>query len=422
MDEHDRYIEDSNALMSLVKRYPKELEEVFGKIAHERNEWWLLPAEAITDQAWEQMLGLTGRGGINSEDATRDVVRVWQRHHKKAPEGWSEMVRANILAGRQGELAIKHGWFGKTEDHEMDKAIKTGLHHSTINALNTARHVSDNNINISPESWRGLIMKGSDALFYAPLDVIDQDLVRKLISDTSKSSHSIRGFLADFYVKFKQLRDIDDEPNATRSSPTPGWSKEGLLRARKLAGMITMDDIIAAVIKYPDSLAQFKMDFGMKPWLAAAGEALKHAGSHTPGKTVQGFLHRASTVIRHNDDEPWAQQGGDLMNLVHQILAQHPEEAQSIFRYPEGEMPMDTQNAIINNIVRQVDPVARARAAQRLGTAMDAGYFSSEAEEILRAIEKDGDIDSLKYERLRRAVPAQQQIEMPVQQQVEMTP
>lgn len=421
MDVDDRYIEDSKALVSLVKGYPKELEEAFGGIARTDNEWWLLPVEDIPDEAWEKMLGQTQRGGINSEQATRDIVRVWQRHQNKAPGGWSEAVRTNIMAGRQGNMAIKNGWFGKVEDGVVDDFIKKGLHDNTIDSLATARHVSDNNIAISPESWRGLIMKGTDSLFYAPLDIIDQDLVHDLISGASKSSHSVRGFLADFYIKFKDLLDIEADPKAKRARPAPAWSDGGLLRARKVASVITTDDIINSVIRYPDSLDMFKMDFGIKPWLVAAGEALKHAGSYPPGRredssvvdTVQNFLHRATTVIRQNDDEPWAQPGGELTNLVYQILAKHPEETTSLFRYPEGEMPLDTQNAILNYIHSQEVGTERYNVARDLNVAVDAGYFSPEAEAFLKRLQGNTVPSDEEYEQLRQAVPAQQQIEMP---------
>ncbi len=420
MDVDDRYIEDSKALISLVSRYPKELEEAFGDIARKDNEWWLLPAEEITNQAWEQMLGLTQRGGIRSESATRDVVRVWQRHHDQAPEGWSKQVRTNVLAGPSGELSIKHGWFGKTEDHEMEEAIKIGLHNKTVNPLRAAKHVAENNIDISPEVWRALIMEDTDVLYYAPLDLIDRNLISNLLNDKQRRGRHEPDFLGGFYNNFTQLRkDAVEQGGEERSRPTPDRLEERLLRARKIAGMITMDDIINNVIKYPDSLTKFEMDFGMKPWLAAAREALKHAGSYPPGRredssgvdTVQNFLHRATAMVRQNDDKPWAQPGGDLMNLVYQILAKHPEETTSLFRYPEGEMPLDTQHAILNYVHSQGEDTERRGVARDLNVAVDAGYFSPDAEAFLKKLQGNTELSPEEYERLRQAVPAQQQIE-----------
>jgi hypothetical protein len=421
MDVDDRYIEDSQSLVSLTSRYSKELEEAFGDIARERDEWWLLPLEEITDQAWEQMLGQTQRGGINSEQTTRAIVRVWQRHHKHAPDGWSEQVRANTLAGRSGELAIKHGWFGKTDSTDMEAAIKTGLHNKTINPLRAAKYVDENNMTIGPELWHDLIMQDTDVLYYAPIDLIDQNLVHEILNDKQRRGKHEPDFLGAFYNNFKELIGYSADPEVKRSHPSPDRLEERLLRSRKIAGMITMDDIVKNVIKYPDSLSKFKMDFGMKPSLAAAREALKHAGSYPPGRredssvvdTVQNFLHRATEVIRANDDEPWAQPGGDLMNLIHQILAQHPEEAQSMFRYPEGEMPLDTQNAILNYVHgHDPDINQRTNAAQRLGQAVDAGYFSPEAEELLKRLQGNTELSPQEYERLRQAVPTQQQIDV----------
>ncbi len=401
MDEHDRYIEDSNALTSLVNRYPKELDAAFGDKARDDNEWWLLPSEEITDRAWEQMLGQTRRGGIRSEETSRDIVRVWQVHNDKAPEGWSDKIRSNILAGPQGEMAINRGWFGKAEAHEIDAAIKKGVEQGDINAISMARHVVDNNIEISPEAWVALITKGTDALFYAPLEVIDRKLLDTLLGQ-ERTGPQRMSYLADFYNRFKQLLErASGGPDEKYATPAPPWSAEGLLRARKLAGLITMKDIIDSVLRNPDGLTRFKMDFGMKPWLAAAQDAVDKG-------TVADFLNMASHVVRTNDEEEWAT--GDLTNLIHQLMAKEPETAQSIFRHPKGVMPLDTQNAILNYISRHQDARSRGLAAQRLGTAVGDGRFSPEAEELLRAYR--GEANAAAIARLHQAMPAQQQIEM----------
>ncbi len=401
MDEHDRYIEDSNALISLVKRYPKELGEAFGEHARDGNEWWLLPAEEIPAEAWEQMLDQTENRGIHSEDVTRDNVRVWQAHHDKAPEGWSDKVRTNILSGRTGELAINRKWFGETEGHEVDAAIKKGLKFGNINAVSMARHVVDNNIEISPEAWIGLITQGTDSLFYAPLEIIDRKLLNTLL-EQKRMSPQRTSYLADFYRKFKQLLErAEGGPDEKYAAPAPAWSDGGLLRARKLAGLITMKDIIDSVLRNPDDLTKFKMDFGMKPWLAAARDA-ENKG------TVEDFLNMASHLVRENDEEEWAT--GDLTNLIHQLITKEPGAAQSIFRHPKGIMPLDTQNAILNYISKHQDARSRGLAAQRLGTAAENGRFSPEAEKLLHAYrQEDNDADIAK---LHQAMPAQQQIEM----------
>ena len=411
MDEHDRYIEDSDALVSLVKRYPKELERAFGRLADDNMEWWLLPIEKIPTDAWDQMLSQTSRGGGGqSEETIRDTVRVWQRHHLKAPEGWSDTIKMDILSGRFSEKAIKQGWFGKTEDHDMDAAIKAGLHYGTIQSIEQiARHVVDNNVEISPEAWRGLIMDNDNVIFYAPLELIDRELVDTLINrpkDSPRRGYSRTSFLGEFYPKFQELLSrAAAGPETKHRMPAHPWSGSGLERARKLAGMITMKDVIDAVLRYPDDLGRFKMDFGMKPWMAVANAVLTSDDDRDIGE----FLHRIGTVVRQNEDEPWVK---DLTNLMHQILVRHPEEAQSIARHPKGEMPLDTQNAILNHIASIENKRERVNAAQRFSHSIEGSHFSPETEETLRALRGYADPDEEEYQQLRRAVPAQQQLEM----------
>jgi len=405
MDVNDRYIEDSDALIKLKSQYSKELIEAFGDLATNWEQWWLLPADQTPPEYWKKSLKQSDHD--IHQGVTREAVRQYQAHAEDAPEGWAEQVRKNLLSGEYASYAISLGWVGNLTGEEIETVIATPrLLSSSKAALDLAEHLDDTETKISKEAWKQLILRQTDTIFHAPVEYLDREMLddvlqtelsRETGDNVLRTSESFtRGFLSDFYQTFKNhvdrndgnvsqahMNNIDDW--VAHVEPTKESTKNKLERGRKVAGAVTMNDIIRDVLNKPQVMQYFKMDFGMKPWMALANKAMGDK------KFAHEFVDIASNVIQLNKDDPLTK---DVTNLVHQISRNHPETATHIPNYPSKDMPLDTQNAVLDHVTQQTgagnqgaagyetDAVARSAAATAVQKTIDPAQMTSIAKGI----------------------------------------
>jgi len=404
MDVHDRYIEDSDALRNLISRYPTELAEAFGDLATTWSQYWMLPGEQTTHDWWVRTLDASksDHAGI-----VRDAVRQYQAHAKDAPEGWADTVRKNILSGEVASDAIKYGWLGELTTQEIEEVIATPkLLSSSVTAHDIAKHLHDKDVNISKESWETLIQRQPDLLFYAPTKFLDRELLDSVFRKEDEASArgdvlrtsamGRRSFLSDFYTMFKHIKDDESKHTSqadmdniddwvSHVEPSVKDYKTGLENGRTVAGIITMNDVIQDVFRKPHVLQHYKMDFGMKPWMALANKAMEN------GNYAKSFVELASSVIRSNKSDPLTK---NLINLVHQITMHYPDTATHVDNYPSKDMPLGTQNAVLDYVAQhtgagnqgaagyETDAVSRSAAATAVQKTIDPAQMTSIAKGI----------------------------------------
>jgi len=437
MDVHDRYIEDSDALKNLVSQYSKELNEAFGDLATYWYQHWMLPAEKTPYANWDKLLQASES---SHSGHAREAVRQYQAHAKNAPEGWADTVRKNLLSGEVASEAIKYGWVGKLTSAEIEKVIATPKLLSSSVAQEMAQHIHDGDIGVNREAWETLIQRQTDTLFYAPTEILDRELLdnalQKEEADDARSNvlrtsaARRRSFLSDFYTMFKHIKD-DESKHVSQADmdnlddwvshvePSKKDYKTGLENGRKVAGMVTMNDIIRDVLNKPEVLQHYKMDFGMKPWMALANKSMDDE------KSAETFINIAAMVMRTGRNEPWAK---DIATLFHQVIKQHPDLVTTFNngKFPSEDMPLDTQNAVLDHVAQQTgagnqgasgyetDAVAKATKAKRVQQAMDDPISASPAnidpnarEALFRYRQGGEDADEI-----RARVPAQHQLDM----------
>jgi len=92
------------------------------------------------------------------------------------------------------------------------------------------------------------------------------------------------------HVSQADMDNLDDW--VSHVEPSKKDYKTGLENGRKVAGMVTMNDIIRDVLNKPEVLQHYKMDFGMKPWMALANKSMDDE------KSAETFINIAAMVMR----------------------------------------------------------------------------------------------------------------------------
>ena len=398
MDEHDRYIEDTAALRSIVRGYGNEIHEAFAGMAQETEAWWVAPASEMDEDAWNVALD---RSRSSNEGDVRKAVRIYQAHGDKNPE-WASEVKKNIMGGKYAQQAVKEGWVGKLEDEEIDEAIMKGIENNTIDAVKTAEYVATNNKKIQDDTWYALAKKGADTAWYMPLELITPEFTRQHLAADEAPGRQAFGASSRFKRFFDNMQTLRGQEHDKERHP---WAGEALKRGRAMATHITMRDIVNDVIANPDNLKEYKAMFGIKPWLEVAKKALNDPG------LAKELAHTIDHALgRMEGDEDVQEQ---LVRLYWNLLKHVPQILGDIYRVSEqlkGTFPLEVQNAVVQHVADIEDERERYRQAMSI-TRYHEDELDERHREAMIAL-----ADGRDSRDVMRALPAQSELPFPAEQ------
>lgn len=265
MDEHDRSIEDSGKLTSLVKNYP-ELREAFSEKAKKYYEIWLLDSSDIEEETWNLLAAASGdnkeaynhlrRVLPNSTEISKLIIRAYKGHKDDAPEGWAQRIKQGIIKS-ENIRSITMGWLSKEDltlediNQLVSRSFSMGIGGSKI----LIDWLKKNEIDIPLETWTAFVRETPRTLFHIPTEMVTRNMLEIALYHTT-TKKSILHDLLEYYYTIHASSIVSAIPNA-----------------EKFLSLVNAEDIKYAIDRKTEDLQLFNDYFGEFPWLYAVEKA-----------------------------------------------------------------------------------------------------------------------------------------------------